>query len=101
MGFIPGLLMLATFALERLEAGLSRDTVSTSDVDDFLERSGARAVREKTPVASGAGHRPLHDRFDPVEALPTRAADTPLPTHIYIPHQPNTQFHATRHPDPV
>lgn len=86
VGFIPGLLMLATFALERLESGLTRDTVSTSDVDEFLERACAR---------------PLHDRLEPAEALPTRAAHTPSPTHIYIPHQPNPEFHATRHPDPV
>ncbi|MET0995563.1 MAG: hypothetical protein ABWY20_16420, partial [Mycobacterium sp.] len=32
VAFIPGLLMLATFGLERLETGLNRDTVSATDV---------------------------------------------------------------------
>ena len=36
--------MLATFGLERLETGLNRDTVSATDVAEFLEQAQADDV---------------------------------------------------------
>ena len=44
VAFIPGLLMLATFGLERLESGLDGDTVSAADVAEFLEQARADDV---------------------------------------------------------
>jgi hypothetical protein len=82
VAFIPWLLMVATFGLERLESGLARDTVSAADVDDFLEHAGASRQR----------HRP-----EPVETLPTRMAAPSLPTRVVIPHRPNPQFQPPRH----
>ena len=37
--------MLATFGLERLESGLDRDTVSATDVAEFLQQAQADDVR--------------------------------------------------------
>ncbi len=39
---VPGLLMLATLGLGRLESELAHDTVSATDVDEFLEHAEAR-----------------------------------------------------------
>ena len=41
VALVPALLMLATFGLSRLEAGLVRDTVTARDVADFLEQADA------------------------------------------------------------
>jgi hypothetical protein len=86
VAFIPWLLMVATFGLERLESGLARDTVSASDVDDFLQQ--AEADRQQR-------------RLEPVETLPTRMTAAEVPTRVYIPHRPNPQFQPTRHPNRV
>src|SRR6185437_4382421 len=52
---VPWLLMLATLGLGRLERELSADTVSATDVDDFLEHAEAVDVhtlaREGMPEA--------------------------------------------------
>jgi hypothetical protein len=42
--FIPALLMLATFGLQRLESSLDDDTVSASDVAEFLDQAEADDV---------------------------------------------------------
>ncbi len=61
VAFIPGLLMLATFGLERLEAGLEKDTVTASDVAEFLEQAEPidmrTLAREGMPEALDGLHR--------------------------------------------
>jgi hypothetical protein len=61
VAFIPGLLMLATFGLERLEAGLEKDTVTARDVEEFLEQAEPIDVRtlarEGMPEALDGLHR--------------------------------------------
>jgi len=42
--FIPGLLMLATFGLQRLESSLEDDAVSAADVAEFLESLNTRGL---------------------------------------------------------
>ena len=63
---IPGLLMLATFGLQRLESGLDRDTVSATDVAEFLDQAQAddvrTLVREGMPEALDGMHRRMRDR---------------------------------------
>jgi hypothetical protein len=95
--FIPGLLMLATFGLDRLEAGLDTGTISADDVAAVLEQ--AKADCAKTPIL--AELEPADDfdpRFDaylatkPVEGLPAR---------IYVHHGSNPEFRPTRQPDRV
>ena len=63
--------MLATFGLERLETGLNRDTVSATDVAEFLEQARAddvrTLVRDGMPEALDCMHRRLQQRESPVE----------------------------------
>jgi hypothetical protein len=97
VAFIPGLLMLATFGLDRLEAGLDANTVSPKDVAAVLEQ--AKADCAKTPVR--ALHEPSDD-FDP--PFDTYLATKPvpgLPARIYIHHGSNPEFRPTRQPDRV
>jgi hypothetical protein len=53
--------MLATFGLERLEAGLEKDTVTASDVAEFLQQAEPIDVRtlarEGLPEALDSLHR--------------------------------------------
>jgi hypothetical protein len=61
VAFIPGLLMLATFGLERLEAGLAKNTLTASDVAEFLEQAEpidvSTLAREGMPQALDRMHR--------------------------------------------
>ncbi len=105
VAFIPGLLMLATFGLERLESGLNRDTVSASDVAEFLQQAAADDVntlaRDGMAQALESLHRRQHDRDDAVETI-TRGAELPdLPTRLYPHHRPNPQFQPTQHANRV
>jgi hypothetical protein len=86
VAFIPWVLMVATFGLERLESGLTRDSEPASDVDDFLQRAGANRRQR---------------RLEPIETLPTRMTAAEVPTRVYIPHRPNPQFQPTRHANRV
>ncbi len=65
--------MLATFGLERLETGLDRDTVSATDVAEFLEQAQADEVRtlarDGMPEALDCMHRRLAER-DSVDEVP-------------------------------
>ena len=67
--FIPGLLMLATFGLERLESGLERDTAAVRRSD----------VRKRT---------------QPIRQVPLEYAG--LPTRPAPARRANPQFPATR-----
>lgn len=73
VAFIPGLLMLATFGLGRLEAGLTENTVTASDVAEFLAQaqpSDMRTLaREGMPEALDCLHRRIGRISD---ALPDR-----------------------------
>jgi hypothetical protein len=61
VAFIPGLLMLATFGLGRLEAGLVENTVTASDVAEFLAQAEPIDVgtlaRDGMPEALDCMHR--------------------------------------------
>ena len=101
VALIPGLLMLATFGLERLESGLARDTVSATDVAEFLQQAKADDVN--TLARDGMGraleglHRRLQERDVTLETLPTRFADSGLPTRLQPEHSSNPQFQPTPH----
>ena len=105
VAFIPVLLMLATFGLERLESGLTRDTVSATDVAEFLAQAKAADVdtlaRDGMSEAIVGQQRRRHDREATVETLPTRLAPTGLHTRLHLTHRPNPQFQPTRHANPV
>jgi hypothetical protein len=102
VALIPGLLMLATFGLERLESGLSRDTVSATDVAEFLEQARADDVhtlaRDGMPQALDCLHRRLHE---PVSGFAAVDDWTHLPTPLYVYNRGNTEFQPTRHANRV
>jgi hypothetical protein len=109
---VPGLLMLATLGLGRLERELSADTVSATDVDEFLEHAEAVDVhtlaREGMPQALDYLHRrqarqqaelpaggPRLDALFFAADLGNRG-ESRLPTRIHAHTRINPQFGATR-----
>jgi hypothetical protein len=114
---VPGLLMLVTLGLGRLERELAHDTVTATDVAEFLEHAEAVDVhtlaREGMPEALDYLHRRqaqrLHDSPPPGrharthDAGPFFAADigdpgeAGLPTRMHTHSRVNLQFKATRH----
>lgn len=106
--FIPGLLMLATFGLGRLESGLDRDTVSATDVAEFLEQAQAddvrTLVRDGMPTALDGMHRRLQGRVPDVEVARVRIIGDEwpnLPTALYAYNRSNTEFQPSRHANRV
>ncbi|MFZ1179058.1 MAG: hypothetical protein WAO15_22950 [Mycobacterium sp.] len=114
---VPGLLMLAALGLGRLEADLARDSVTTTDVDEFLEYADAvdmhTLAREGMPEAVEYLHRrqaqrlsdspPAGSNAGPRHAAPSFAAsftdhgEVALPTRIHAHSRTNPQFKATRY----
>jgi hypothetical protein len=80
VAFIPGLLMLATFGLERLEVGLGKDTLTASDVAEFLEQAEpidvSTLARQGMPEALDR----LHRRIGRVTDEPTQRSSGPEAT---------------------
>lgn len=91
---VPGLLMLATLGLGRLERFLARDTVTATDVAEFLEqaeavdvhtlarngmpealdylhRRQARRITDSPPLGSGAGHGMPGRCLSPISIAPS------------------------------
>jgi hypothetical protein len=122
VAFIPGLLMLATFGLGRLEAGLVNDTLTASDVAEFLDQAEpvdmSTLAREGMPEALECLHRrrtervadePAHSvsRLGPpvdpfLTAAIVSAAERPVlatPRHRHS--RENRQFGAPRHANRV
>ncbi|MBX7431222.1 hypothetical protein JDV09_03720 [Mycobacterium sp. Y57] len=94
VALIPGMLMLVTFGLDRVEASLDRDTISAAEVAEFLQQATVRDI----DTLAGVG----------TDTMPAGAAeltgDNPrpdLPTRGYIHHRPKTEFQQTRHADRV
>jgi hypothetical protein len=113
----PGLLMLATLGLGRLEKELAHGTVTATDVAEFLEHAEAVDVhtlaREGMPEALDYLHRrqaqrpldsPPHGRHaKPDDAGRLFAGDvdnhdgSALPTRLHQHFQADPQVAATRH----
>ena len=105
---IPGLLMLATFGLQRLESSLDQDTVSASDVADFLNQAQAddvrTLVRDGMPEALDGMHRRLQERVCEPEIAKLYITDdewSNLPTPHYVDNVANTEFQPSRHANRV
>ncbi len=83
---VPGLLMLATLGLGRLEKELGHDTVTATDVDEFLDHAEAVDVhtlaREGMPEALEYLHRRQAQRL----------ADSPAPAAQVGKHRAETVF---------
>jgi hypothetical protein len=119
---IPGLLMMATFGLGRLEAGLADDTVTARDVAEFLEQAEpvdvSTLAREGMPEALNCLHRRRTERvIDEPTARPGRVEPPADPlmtaTYVFAAEEPgfltprhkhsraNQQFGPPRHADRV
>jgi hypothetical protein len=97
--------MMATFALERLETSLSRDTVSSSDVAAFLDQAEADDVntlaRDGMSRAIDRQHRRLHGQASKQNDRMS-GGDTPgLPTRVLVHSAINPEFQRTRQPNRV
>ena len=97
--------MLATIGLGRLESALGCDTVSASDVSEFLQQASADDVdtlaRDGMRQALDNIHRRQQDR-DPATAAASVGADTSgLPTRVYLHQLANPGFQPTRHANGV
>ncbi len=95
VAFIPALLMLATFGLERLESSLNRDAVQASDVAEFLERAQPGDVG--TLARDG-----MPEALDCFQRRRAQATKYPaLASGFHGQGRSNPQFHATRQADSV
>ena len=83
VGLIPGLLMLATLGLERLESTLHRGYVDAADVAEFLAQAEPRDMR--TLARDG---------------MP-EALDCLRRRRVSVHAMANPQFRQTRHADSV
>ena len=92
---VPGLMMLSTFGLQRLESGLqSERTPAEEAVAEYLRQ--AEEARKQAPP------RPVPQAPRAVEAHHLLHADEPgLPTHPFAHARANPQFHRTRYVNPV
>jgi hypothetical protein len=103
--FIPGLLMLATFGLQRLESALDDNAVSASDVAEFLEQAETDDVntlaREGMGRALDSMHQRLGERDWPLDGGTGAVEMTSLPTRLYLHHGSNPEFQPTRHANRV
>jgi hypothetical protein len=101
VAFIPGLLMLATFGLDRLEAGLVGSTVSPEDVAALVEQARADCARPP-PQPDDYLVDEAYDTYDTwLEHRAPLDEDRVLPTRIYVHHGSNPEFRATRQADRV
>jgi hypothetical protein len=114
---VPGLLMLVTLGLGRLETEIARNTVTTTDVDEFLAYAEPVDVhtlaREGMPEALDYLHRrqalqvtqspspALHVGKHRAETIFARdvanAGDAGLPSQVRPHSRVNPQFSGTRH----
>jgi hypothetical protein len=103
--FIPGLLMLATFGLQRLEASLDDHAVSASDVAEFLEQAESDDVntlaREGIGRALDGMHQRLGERDWRLEGGTATREMASLPTRQYVHHRSNPEFQRTPHANRV
>jgi hypothetical protein len=103
--FIPGLLMLATFGLQRLESSLEDDAVSAADVAEFLEQAEPDDVdtlaREGMGRALDSLHQRLGERDWPPDGRIGAGEMASLPTRLYVHHGSNPEFQPTRHANRV
>lgn len=92
---VPGLMMLSTFGLQRLESGLDTDrTAADEAVAEYLRQ--AEEARKQAPP------QPVPQAPRPVEVHHLLGAEEPgLPTRSYAHARPNPQFHRTRYANPV
>ncbi|MFG1931775.1 hypothetical protein ACGFK1_14135 [Mycobacterium sp. NPDC048908] len=97
--------MLATFGLQRLESSLDADTVSATDVAEFLDQAEPRDVTTLAREGMGRALDGMHQRLGEKEwtlVAPTRAHEmSSLPNRLVMHHRANPEFQPTRHANRV
>lgn len=97
--------MLATFGLEKVEAGLRQQTISAAEVADFLSQAEASdvdaLVRDGLDTAISDQNRRRVERDSADSALVRAATLSGLPTTTSFPHGVNNGFQQTRHANSV
>jgi hypothetical protein len=97
VAFIPALLMLATFGLERLESRLGREAVRAADVVEFLAQAQPGDVttlaRDGMAEALDCFQRRRMGRIEPSRELTNYSRG--------VRALANPQFRPTRHADSV
>lgn len=96
--------MLATFGLQRLESSLADDTVSASDVAEFLEQAEADDVNTLAREGMGPALDGLHQRLEREWTFETQNAVrdmASLPNRLCEPARSNPEFQPTRHANRV
>jgi hypothetical protein len=103
--FIPALLMLATFGLQRLESSLEDDAVSAADVAEFLDQAEADDVDTLAREGMGSALDGLHKRLGEQDWIPATAPAaremSSLPNRLVMHHRANPEFQPTRHANRV
>ncbi|QEN16364.1 hypothetical protein D3H54_26525 [Mycobacterium sp. ELW1] len=91
---VPGLLMLSTFGLQRLEEALHVDRKAADEVTEYLERAATTPAAHVAPRAEAAPSR---------AETPSRLSDDEpgLPTRSHAYARPNPQFHRTQYANRV
>jgi hypothetical protein len=92
--------MLATFGLQRLEAGLENDTLTARDVADFLEQAEPvdmrTLAREGMPEALDSLHRRINYETAPLPSSAEPITDQ-WSTFISARHQPASPRRRPQH----
>lgn len=105
VALIPGLLMLATLGLERVESSLHRDAISATNVAEFLNQAEAGDMESLARGGMSEALYSLQRRLDDWDCvgggLVDHLPDSDLPTHQDFPDGANPEFQQTRHPNPV
>ncbi|MEZ0341694.1 hypothetical protein ACAG25_17135 [Mycobacterium sp. pV006] len=109
VALIPGLLMLATFGLDRVEAGLRQDMFSAADVAELLGHAEAVDVdtlaRDGIDSALHGAAQRRDERDSATGGLSTVTPAEGLPTREYFQHHTghvgNPGFQQTRHANTV
>jgi hypothetical protein len=103
--FIPALLMLATFGLQRLESSLSDDAVSAADVAEFLDQAKAGDVNTLAREGMGSALDGLHKRLGEQDwslaTAPAVREMSSLPNRLVMHHRANPEFQPSRHANRV
>jgi hypothetical protein len=105
VALIPGLLMLATFGLERLESRLNRSCVGAADVAEFLAQAQPGDMRTLARDGMSEALDCLRRRRMGVEEPPrpvvtSSRRDARLDSR-FVEAMANPQFRQTRHADSV
>jgi hypothetical protein len=97
--------MLATFGLQRLESSLDDDTVSASDVAEFLNQAEPDDVNTLAREGMGRALDDMHQRLSERDwslagGIPAREM-AGLPNRMVMHHRSNPEFQPTRHANRV